>query len=181
MENLQYLIVKRCANIAIGPSSLRRMYEGKNKIVQIRNVFINIPPKTYKFLLKSKNGIEELKADLFLKLSATNIFKKNYEYGPIQKCICLFLRELAYNKFFFDYCEGKILYDKLDLPFDSHCAVGLINLLKKNNFEVNFEVQRIINLTPDNFLTFQDQALEISRLLGTQRVHLDLHFWRSTN
>jgi hypothetical protein len=98
-------------------------------------------------------------------------------WGVARKCLNLFLRDALYNFYLRrEYDLGK--FEKyLEIPLDSY--VGRELWLRAENEGMHLPRWRTVKrLTGKVNAQFQAVAAEVAKREGTERVHLDLVYWR---
>lgn len=99
-------------------------------------------------------------------------------WGSARKFINIFLRNCAYNRFMCEaYCLDRV-EAWMEVPLDSHVAVGL----KHDALEANLALalprwKTVIGLTPELSDNWQSVAQAIAERGRIHRVHLDVRYW----
>jgi len=111
---------------------------------------------------------------------ATDELKKSLpnearHWGSARKFFNIFLRDALYNRY---TCEKYGLFGLepwLEVPLDSHVAKGLLFEPEGKNLP---GWKTVIGLTQDVSLAYQLVARDVATREKTERVHLDLLYWR---
>ena len=168
------MLQRNIANNSIGPSTARGMGP-KGTIKSARNFLssLNI------FRLKSKNKLHFQKNHNKITKElqkALPVGAKNW--GSARKFLNIFFRNILYNKYLCKHYDILHTEPWLELPLDSHVARGLKS--EKGSGHL-LRWRTVISLTPTVNRIYQDFALKVSERHNTQRIHLDLLYWRNGN
>jgi len=166
------LLRERTAEVAISPSTLRN--QGAPRVV-----------------LAARRFLKELNLDSFRASTepkfrdrlntATNRLKhlfprKARNWGAARKAINIFLRDALYNH----YLRSRYRLDRiegwLEVPLDRNVAMGLC--AEPEGVKLP-RWKTIKELTSKPSRQYQAAADKVARRKRTQRVHLDLHYWRT--
>jgi len=96
-------------------------------------------------------------------------------WGSARKFLNIFLRSVVYNKYLCEYYGISHIEPWLEVPLDSHVAKGLGEEAGGENLP---KFRTVISLKKEDNKNYQDFALIVAEKEGTQRVHLDLLYWR---
>lgn len=95
------------------------------------------------------------------------------KWGVARKCLNLFFRDALYNFYLRNEFRLAKFEAQMEIPLDSY--VG--HALREENESLP-RWQTVSGLTPKVSARFQAVALEVAKRRGTQRVHLDVEYWR---
>lgn len=104
-------------------------------------------------------------------------------WGSSRKFLNIFLRSCLYNRYLCKFYGLAALESWLEIPLDSHVAKGLALDVAKRPATVEGvghlpRWKTVIGLTRRRNRKYQAVALNVARAMGTERVHLDLRYWR---
>ena len=172
--NDQYidLLQKMIANISVGPSTARGM-SPKGTISKARLFLCNIDLS--RFRVKSETSFRKL-LDGTTAEFVSFLPRGARRWGSARKFLNIFLRFIVYDSFLCKRYELKRIEPWLELPLDSHVANGLRN---ENGGRDLPRWKTIVGLQPETSDLYQTFAKLVARKRGTQRIHLDLLYWRS--
>jgi hypothetical protein len=95
-------------------------------------------------------------------------------WGVARKCLNLFFRDALYN-FYLRKKYDLAKFEKcLEIPLDSHCGSELWKMDKRGLPRWG----TVKGLKPEVSAKFQKVAATVARRKGTERVHLDVVYWR---
>lgn len=172
---------RRIAQMAVGTSSLRN--QGGSGLIKIcrdyfeqkieLDEFFEVLPDETKFIEFLNNHTNEL-VKLFPETAKS--------WGAARKGLNLFLRDIAYNKYFADKYKipsalksNNEALKNLEVPLDKDVATGL-----EKHYDTSLPKWKgIKHLKPDDSKIFQQKAQELGKKKSIARVHLDLEFWRN--
>ena len=97
-------------------------------------------------------------------------------WGAARKILNIFLRGVFYNKFLCEYYKLDCVEPWLELPLDSHVAKGLRS---EKNGKLLPRWTTVIGLNHEINKKYQEFATLVAKKKGTNRVHLDIEYWRS--
>ncbi len=165
---------ERTAELAIGTSTLRN--QGAPGVVSAAREFL-----------------KELDLDLFrvrnrdsfhARLSAATrrlkgrLPKRARNWGAARKALNIFLRDALYNHYLRSRHGLERLEEWLEVPLDRDVATALRRETQGASLPRWKTIKR---LTPKISRRYQAVAQVVARRKGTQRVHLDLYYWRRRN
>lgn len=96
-------------------------------------------------------------------------------WGAARKVLNLFLRDCLYNFYLRDWHGLGVLEGHFEVPLDSYVAEALHQAPRGDDLPVWRGVKYVNR--EENAL-YQEIASEVAEEFGTERVHLDLRFWR---
>lgn len=173
MTNDQFLTLlqKKIAGASVGPSTARGMGP-KGTIAAARKFLSGIDLST--FSKPTKEGFDR-RLD-----SATGSFlralpKGGNHWGSCRKFLNIFLRDVVYNRHLASQYKLTKIEPWLELPLDSHVANGLRG--ESDGADLP-RWKTVIGLTPTDNRVYQDFALQVAKTEGTNRIHLDLRYFR---
>ncbi|MEY4507445.1 MAG: hypothetical protein RL297_2023 [Pseudomonadota bacterium] len=165
------LLERKTARGSVGPSTARGM--GPKGTIAAARLYLEgydlrrIKARSEKtFQLNLDEATDELKYSL--PTGARH-------WGSARKFFNIFLRGALYNRY---TCEkyGLIgLEPWLEVPLDSHVAKGLLIEPEGKSLP---KWKTVIGLTQDVSLAYQIVARDVATRKKTERVHLDLLYWR---
>ena len=99
--------------------------------------------------------------------------------GLARKCLNLFFRDALYS-FYLRTEYGLAKFEKyLEIPLDSHVGSELRLTQEGKSANPPLPRWRTVNgLEPGDSERFQDVAKKVAKRKGTERVHLDVVYWR---
>lgn len=100
-------------------------------------------------------------------------------WGRARKCINIFLRNSTYSYYLREKYALANLEPLLELPLDSNVASGLRGDAVKYGLNPPPKWDAIIRLNPEINDRWQSLASQVAHRKGTNRVHLDLWYWRA--
>jgi len=165
------LMQKRIAKLAIGKSTLRK--QGAPGVVGIaREYLTNIDLKKF--------AVDDVKEFEKVLNSRTNYLKTKFpdgakNWGTARKALNVFLRDVIYNYYlrrYFMFTEK--IENWLEIPLDGNIAKKIRKKFP-NKISNNFTIK---GLNKDESIKYQKCAQKIASKYKTNRVHLDLRWWR---
>ena len=96
-------------------------------------------------------------------------------WGAARKAVNIFLRDVLYNHYLRSRHALNRLEEWLEVPLDRDVAAALRG---ESEGAALPRWKTIKRLTPDVSRRYQSIAEVVARRKGTDRVHLDLHYWR---
>jgi hypothetical protein len=97
------------------------------------------------------------------------------KWGLARKCLNLFFRDALYNFYLRETYDLGKFEAELEIPLDSHVAAQLI---RQDRTLPDWTT--VIGLTREQSAKYQEAALKIANSQNTQRVHLDVVYWRGS-
>lgn len=163
----------RCAKLAIGPSTLR----GKGTTGVAAAVRLNLAAiDLAKLAVKSQAAFQIRLCKLTAALEA-RLPELGRAWGRARKALNIFLRDVTYNADLRDYYGLAKIRGWLEVPLDSHVALGL----KSEREGLCLPPWRgIKNLRPEISEQYQAVATAIAKRYGISPVDLDVLYWRAT-
>ena len=162
---------KRVAEVAISPSSARRM--GPSGTVKMARQFLR-DLDLKRFSLSSRVGFELVLDEVTDELrSALQI----ESWGVARKLLNIFLRDVAYNVFLRDHYQFEKLEGYLELPLDSHVAKWLQQEVGSGLLP---RWKSVTSISQELNARYQSAAEDVASAMGLARVHLDLYAWRAS-
>lgn len=95
-------------------------------------------------------------------------------WGVARKCLNLFFRDALYNFYLREKYDLAKFEKYLEIPLDSNSGSKLWEIDKKGLPRW----RTVIGLRPEVSAKFQKVAATVARGKGTERVHLDVVYWR---
>jgi hypothetical protein len=96
-------------------------------------------------------------------------------WGPARKFLNIFLRGVVYNRYLCDEYALAGIVPWLEVPLDSHVALGLRS--EPGGLSLP-RWKTVKGLDPTTSKRYQDFAADTAARIGCERVHLDLLYWR---
>lgn len=165
------LLKRRIANTAILPATARNMGP-PGTIDKVRAALRALDLKKLRaatertYLKRLDAATETLQAALPARAR---------HFGSARKFVNIYIRSCVYNRHICAAFELAQIEPFLEVPLDSHVAKGL--LLEKGAEHLP-RWTTVIGLTPEANAKYQAFALALAHRRGTQRIHLDLLYWR---
>lgn len=165
------LLHERTAELAIGASTLRN--QGAKRVVSASREFLK-ELDLGSFRAKSQEGFRA-RLNASTKRLRNRLPKGAKNWGAARKALNIFLRDVLYNH----YLRSRHRFDRLErwleVPLDRDVATALCREPEGGGLPRWRTIKR---LTPKLSCRYQTVALEVARRKGTERVHLDLYYWR---
>jgi hypothetical protein len=165
------LLERKTARGSVGPSTARGM--GPKGTIAAAHLYLEefdlrrIKARSEKtFLIRLNEATDELKNSLPVDAR---------HWGSARKFINIFLRGSLYNRYICDKYRLVSLEPWLEVPLDSHVAKGL---LIEPEGKILPRWNTVIGLTQETSLAYQKVARDVATRKKTERVHLDLLYWR---
>jgi hypothetical protein len=104
--------------------------------------------------------------------------KGNQYWGVARKCLNLFFRDALYNHYLRTK-YGLAKFERyLEIPLDSHVGTELRHSPEGQNANPPLPRWKTVKGLGPADKRFQDVAERIAKREGTERVHLDVVYWR---
>lgn len=164
------LLQDRAAEVAVGPSALRN--QGSPGVVLAARRFLK-SIKLRRFSKDTEVGFQR-SLDAATEALRSSLPERARHWGTARKAINLFLRDCLYHSYLSLENELGRLEPWLEIPLDSQVAAGVLESGESG-------LPRwpgIKHLSPDVSRLYQQAARRIASERGTDRVHLDLEWWR---
>jgi len=97
-------------------------------------------------------------------------------WGFSRKFLNIYLRNILYNYYLRPHFKFEKIEKFLEIPLDRYSAKGLINDDKNENNLPKWKGIKNLDSLPHS--KFQEVALIVAKRKNTERVHLDLIYWR---
>ena len=162
----------RCAKLAIGPSTLR----GKGTTGVAAAVRLNLAAiDLAKLAVKSQAAFQIRLCKLTAALEA-RLPELGRAWGRARKALNIFLRDVTYNADLRDHYELGEIRGWLEVPLDSHVALGLRSEPEGSRLP---GWPGIKHLRPEISKQYQSVAAAIAKRYGVSPVDLDVFYWRA--
>lgn len=167
------MLKARTASAAIGASAARKMGP-KGTIATVRSYLASINIEDF-----NVNTPDLFKEQLDKKTNEllNQLPKEAQHWGSCRKFLNLYLRDVLYSQGLTEHFKNLHLIGWLEVPLDSHVARGLRGEHDGRSIP---RWTTVIGLTPEMSEKYQNFALATARAKGTDRVHLDLIYWRNS-
>ena len=162
----------RVAQTAVGPSALRN--QGGRYVVQRAREFLRRIDLS-RFNVKTEAEFRR-RLDKLTEALRSSLPQGARNWGTARKALNLFLRDAAYSFYLREHYDLGRLEPWLEIPLDSLTAAGILRSHKRSAVPPWPGVK---HLTPDVSNAYQAAASQIGESSGTNRVHLDLSWWRA--
>jgi hypothetical protein len=96
-------------------------------------------------------------------------------WGVARKCLNLFFRDALYNFYLRQEFDLTVFEKHLEIPLDSFVGRALRKEAEGCDLP---RWQSVIGLDAESSARFQDVAARVAKRKGTERVHLDMLYWR---
>jgi hypothetical protein len=96
-------------------------------------------------------------------------------WGVARKCLNLFFRDALYNFYLRQEYDLARLEKYLEIPLDSYVGRALRREQEGSHLP---QWRTVIGLTKEESAKFQVVAMEVAKRHRTERVHLDMVYWR---
>lgn len=168
------MMQKRAGNGSVGASTARSM--GPPGTIDAAKAFFHqFDIRAIKARSKSSFLKKLDEATLELKSSLP---KDGQYWGSSRKFINIFIRNCLYNRYLNEHYGLDKLEPWLEVPLDSHVGKGL--LLESEGSELP-RWKTVIGLSHEVSNLFQEVASLVASRKGTERVHLDILYWRGSH
>lgn len=163
-------IQRSVAVTAIGPSSLRN--QGAKGVIGASREFLAV--------LDLSEFMTNNKERFYAQLNSTteklrSALPKGAQYwGASRKALNLFLRDALYNYYLASEYKLHKIENWLEIPLDSAVARGLRKIRGGDELP---EWPGLKRLTPRVSSVFQAFAMDIAKIRGLARVHMDIYLW----
>ncbi len=170
MKDIHKPMQRRIAQTCIGVSSLRNQgAKGVNEAARDYLESLSLrkfkQPSMVGFLKILDETTEELKRQ----------FPKNAQnWGASRKAVNLFLRDVLYNRCLSEYYRLVPIEPFLEIPLDSYVVKKLLS----ESHTILPKWKGIKLLEKDDSDLYQKEALKHAQMKKTNRIHLDLVWWR---
>jgi hypothetical protein len=161
----------RTAELAIGASTLRSQ-GAKGVVGDARKYLKHI--QLHRLRVRSEADFQR-KLDLHTRRLQRSFPRRAQNWGAARKALNIFLRDVLYNAYLVDFYHLRGLEKWLEVPLDSHVATGIKKHARRDPPP---RWHTIKGLKPEISERYQKAAQDIANARGTNRVHLDLDFWR---
>lgn len=165
-------MLRRAAQSAVGVSTARNI-GASGAVAAARDYLEKLDPKD--FIQENADAFTKKLDDHTEKLMKS-LPQEAQSRGFSRKFLNIFLRNILYNYYLRPHFKFEKIERFLEVPLDSHMAKGLINDDKnENNLPPWKTIKHLDSFTHSQF---QKVALKVAKRNNTERVHLDLIYWR---
>lgn len=162
---------RRLANTSVGPSTVRGMGPG-GTVDAARNYLAGIDLSQ---LAQDSERAFSKRLDRATDEMVRTLPRGARHWGMARKLLNIFLRGATYNRFLCEAYDLQKCDPWLEVPLDSHVALGLRG---EKHGDTLPRWKTVIGLTQVISHQYQAFAATVAKEKGIHRVHLDLLYWR---